>query len=319
MRNPINKVCIFGALILAASFWSCSTDSDVVSIGEDELSGLHIVDDSVLGNDDESADEDENGEEAKSSSSKKVEKAASSSSKKKEAKSSSSSKTKAASSSSKTASSSAKQESSSSKKDSSASKTESSASKPASSSNVKESSSSKKEEASSDSKEEAKSSSSKKAPHIPGMEETGESSSSKADTTAVKPANSSSSSEKVVPPPSSSNIVKDTINKDTTVNVSNYDDMDKLDSNEQNILDSLISSGDTSLVKIDSVVSKDTLDFVHNDYLCKAPDGSWYRIKDNVFKSFLLIIIDIFYHAVTGNHLYNFTQVCDEIYMRPKG
>lgn len=318
MRNPINKVCIFGALILAASFWSCSTDSDVVSIGEDELSGLHIVDDSVLGND-ESADEDENAEEAKSSSSKKVEKAVSSSSKKQEAKSSSSSKTKAASSSSKTASSSAKQESSSSKKDSSASKTESSASKPASSSNVKESSSSKKEEASSDSKEEAKSSSSKKAPHIPGMEETGESSSSKADTTAVKPANSSSSSEKVVPPPSSSNIVKDTINKDTTVNVSNYDDMDKLDSNEQNILDSLISSGDTSLVKIDSVVSKDTLDFVHNDYLCKAPDGSWYRIKDNVFKSFLLIIIDIFYHAVTGNHLYNFTQVCDEIYMRPKG
>ena len=97
MMNPIKKVCTFGVLILAASFWSCSTDSDVVTVGEDEYNGIHLVDDSILGDNNGSADdEDENGEEAKSSSSKKSEKVASSSSKQKEAKSSSSGKTKAA-------------------------------------------------------------------------------------------------------------------------------------------------------------------------------------------------------------------------------
>lgn len=308
MRNPINKVCIFGALILAASFWSCSTDSDVVAIGEDEYNGIHIVDDSVLGDNSNQADED--GDEVKSSSSKKKE----------EAKSSSSSKKKEASSSSKPASSSAKKDSSSSTKDStdttvsSSSKQDSSATKPASSSSVKESSSSKKEEASSDSEAEAKSSSSKKNPHIPGIEDPDEnevtSSSSSSEKAEIPPAPESSSSSKQKPNSSDATVV-DESQRDST--------MDKLTDEEKDLLDSLINSGDTSLTQIDSVVNHDTLDFDNNEYLCKAPDGNWYRLNENKTKTFWKKFWDLVVLILTGHHYYDYTQVCDEIYMRPKG
>lgn len=200
--------------------------------------------------------------------------------------------------------------SSSSKKEDSK-KAENADSKDKSSSSVKEDDSKVSSSSKKDDKEEAKSSSSARKIRVPGIEDPDE----------VTPASSSSkekssSSVKEKPKSSSSIAVKDTIEKDTTVDVTNYDNMDKLDSNEQNILDSLINSGNTSIVKIDSVVNKDTLDFEHNEYLCKAPDGNWYRLKDNVVKSILKVIIDGFYYLVTGNHLYNYTQVCDELYMR---
>lgn len=87
MMNPINKVCLLGVFIFAASFWSCSTDSDVVAIGDEDLNGLHIVDDSVF--DEDPADDNEAEDVKASSSSKKQTEKSSSSSKKSSASNSS--------------------------------------------------------------------------------------------------------------------------------------------------------------------------------------------------------------------------------------
>ena len=95
--------------------------------------------------------------------------------------------------------------------------------------------------------------------------------------------------------------------------------MDKLDSNEQEVLDSLISSGDTSITKIDSlVIDKDSLDFDNNEYLCKAPDGNWYRLNESKAKTFWKLLWDLTVYIFTGHHYYDFTKACDELYMRPK-
>ena len=111
--------------------------------------------------------------------------------------------------------------------------------------------------------------------------------------------------------PNSSTTVVDESQRDST--------MDKLTDEEKEILDSLINSGDTSLTQIDSVVNHDTLDFDNNEYLCKAPDGSWYRLNENKTKTFWKKFWDFLYLLFTGRHYYDYTQVCDEIYMRPKG
>ena len=192
-------------------------------------------------------------------------------------------------------------------------KAEDADSKDKSSSSVKKddskvSSSSKKED-----KEEAKSSSSAKKIRVPGMEATDN---DRAGNTAK-----SSSSVKEKPQSSSSNkeAVKDTIDKDTTSVIKDNNEMDKLDSNEQEVLDSLISSGDTSITKIDSlVIDKDSLDFDNNEYLCKAPDGNWYRLNESKAKTFWKLLWDLTVYIFTGHHYYDFTKACDELYMRPK-
>ena len=48
MRNPIKKVCVFGVFTLVTSFWSCTTDSDVVTVGDDEQSEVQLIDESAL-------------------------------------------------------------------------------------------------------------------------------------------------------------------------------------------------------------------------------------------------------------------------------
>ena len=312
MMNPINKVCIFGALILAASFWSCSTDSEVVTVGEDEYNGIHLVDESIF-DDDPAAEEDVK---ATSSSSKKAEKVSSSS--KKSTVSSSSKKTTKTSSSSKKSSVSSSSEKASAESSAADSTTaKSSSSKKASSSSQKESSSSKIE--SSDSAETKRSSSSARKIKVPGTEDeplTETSSSSKEMSSSSKP--KSSSSEKVRPPSSSS--VKGH-SKDTTTVLTEKDkeeNMEQLDSAEQSIIEELIDSGDSSIIKLDSmVVNPDTLDFDNNEYLCKAPDGTWHKLSKNKFLSWIQRVIDFFSVLITGKHLYDFTEVCDEMYIRP--
>lgn len=313
MRNPINKVCIFGVLILAAAFWSCSTDSDVVTVGEDEYNGIHLVDDSIF--DDEPA-ADEEDVKASSSSSKKIEKVSSSSKKssassssKKQAKNSSSSKKSAVSSSSE------KAPAESSAADSTTAK--SSSSKKASSSSKEESSSSKIE--SSESVETKSSSSSARRIRPPGTEDntpSKTSSSSKEESSTSKP--ESTPSEEVQPPSSSS--VKGH-SKDTTTVLTEKDkeeNMEQLDSTEQSTIEQLIESGDTTIIKLDSmVVNPDTLDFDHNEYLCKAPDGTWHKLSKKKFLSWVEVILDVLSVWFTGKHLYDFTEVCDEMYIRP--
>ena len=306
MMNPINKVCIFGALILAATFWSCSTDSEVVTVGEDEQNGIHLVDESIF-DDEPAVDEDEN--KATSSSSKKTEKA-SSSSKKSSVSSSSKKKTKTSSSSKKSSvsSSSKKAPSESSAADSTTAK---------SSSSKKESSSSKIE--SSDSAEAKRSSSSARKIKVPGTEDnTPSKTSSSSQEKSPDSKTESSSSEKVLPPSSSS--VKGH-SKDTTTVLTEKDkeeNMDPLDSTEQSIIENLIENGDSSIIKLDSmVVNPDTLDFDHNEYLCKAPDGTWHKLSKNKFLSWLQRFFDFLSVLFTGKHLYDFTEVCDEMYIRP--
>ena len=204
--------------------------------------------------------------------------------------------------------------SSSSKKESKE-KAEDADSKDKSSSSVKEddskvSSSSKAEE-----KEEAKSSSSARKIRVPGIE----------DPDDVTPASSSSSSEKAdstaAKPDTTSNTEapKDTINKDTTSVINGNNEMDKLDSAEQELLDSLVDNGDSSITKLDSlVVDKDSLDFDNNDYFCKAPDGSWYRLNESKAKTIWKLLWDLTVYIFTGRHYYDFTKACDELYMRPK-
>ena len=90
MLRPVKKICTLGILPLAIVLWNCTTDGDKITVGEDELSGVYLVDNDVFDEPDE--DEDEEAEELESSSSAKDEKKSkSSSSKKSSAKSSSSS------------------------------------------------------------------------------------------------------------------------------------------------------------------------------------------------------------------------------------
>ena len=127
MHLPIKKICTLGILPIAIALWNCTTDGEAVTVGDDELSGVQIIDDSIFDEPGEEDDEeiDEEGEEEE------PEAVESSSSR---AKSSSS---KAKSSSSKVKSSSSSEKSSSSKAKSSSSKAKSSSSKAKSSSKSK--------------------------------------------------------------------------------------------------------------------------------------------------------------------------------------
>jgi hypothetical protein len=135
--------------------------------------------------------------------------------------------------------------------------------------------------------------------------------------------NSSSSQEQILPPPpvpQSSSSVKGHSNDTTTVvtDKDKQENMEQLDSAEQKEIEDLIDSGDSSIIKIDSlVVNPDTLDFDHNEYLCKAPDGTWHKLSKNKFITWLHRVIDFFSVLFTGRHLYDFTEVCDEMYIRP--
>lgn len=117
MHLPIKNICILGLLPLVLALWNCTTDGETVTVGDDELSGIQIIDDSVFDEPDE--DDEDEAEEAKSSSSSKEEK--SSSSKKTSAKSSSSKKSSSSQSETDEDSDSDKSSSSSSKKASSSS------------------------------------------------------------------------------------------------------------------------------------------------------------------------------------------------------
>lgn len=279
---------IFGAsaiLVLALTFTNCSTDSDVVQVSENELGAEDIV------NPDDEAD-------AKSSSAKKEEKVKSSSSKKSVQKDDDD--------------------------DDDAADDDKAVS--SSSSKAKSSSSAKKGEdkedvKKDDSKKDGSSSSSKgKKIRVPGIDNQGtgkkdnsSSSSEEADSVVATP--DSSSSEEL----GTTETEKDTISTDSTTVVSNNDNMDKLDEDEQKEIEDLISGGDTSFTQIDSgVIDQDSLDFENNEYLCKAPDGSWYRLKENRAKTFWKLVWDITVYIFTGHHYYDFTEVCDEIYMRAK-
>lgn len=88
MHLPIKRICTLGILPIAIALWNCTTDGEAVTIGEDELSDIQLVDETIFDEPDE--DDEDEAEEVKSSSSAKEEK--SSSSKKSSAKSSSSSK-----------------------------------------------------------------------------------------------------------------------------------------------------------------------------------------------------------------------------------
>jgi hypothetical protein len=298
MRNPIKKVCVFGVFTLATSFWSCSTDSDVVTVGADEQSEVQLIDESAL---DEKASVNEDDAKISSSSKKK-----SSSSKKSENGTSSSSKKKATSSSSKKVS--AK---SSSEKSGDTTTVSSSSSK-------KNSSSSKKNNgvSSSSKKADGESSSSSKKPRIPGMED-------KTHNTPPKD-DSSSSKEAIIPPPtpeSSSSVIE--YSQDTTTVVSDKDKdekMEQLDPDEQKEIENLIENGDSTVTEIENPdkIDTDDLDFDNNEYYCKTPDGSWYRLKENKAKTFWKLLWDITVYVFTGHHWYDFTNVCDEMYMRPK-
>ena len=215
-------------------------------------------------------------------------------------------------------SSSKKEAKSSSSKKENKEKAEDAESKDKSSSSVKDDDSKVSSSSKADDKEEAKSSSSARKIRVPGIEDPDEvtpaSSSSK-----EKDKSSSSVKEQAKSSSSNKEAVKDTIDKDTTSVIKDNNEMDKLDSNEQEILDSLISSGDTSITKIDSlVIDKDSLDFDNNEYLCKAPDGNWYRLNESKAKTFWKLLWDLTVYIFTGHHYYDFTKACDELYMRPK-
>lgn len=92
MAISTKKLWILAILTLAITLWNCTANGDTVTVGNDELSDVQVVDDSIFDEpDDEEDDDDEEAEEAeKSSSSKADKKDKSSSSKKASAKSSSS-------------------------------------------------------------------------------------------------------------------------------------------------------------------------------------------------------------------------------------
>lgn len=173
---------------------------------------------------------------------------------------------------------------------------------------------------SSSKKEEAKSSSSARKISVPGMDEDEEI--VKKDSTSKKSSSSSAKKPKEKSS-SSSNIAKDTVKTDTTTVITDKDkenNMEKLDSAEQQEIQDLIDSGDTTITQIDSPdkVESDSLDFDNNDYYCKTPDGSWYRLKENKAKTFWKLLWDFTVYIFTGRHYYDFTKVCEELYMRPK-
>ncbi|MBO4712366.1 MAG: hypothetical protein J5615_00545 [Fibrobacter sp.] len=160
MHLPIKNICVLGILPFALTLWNCTTEGETVTVGEDELSEVYIINESVF-DEDSGDEEDEDEEEIESSSSKKTDSGKSSSSKKSSAKSSSSKKVSSSSKKADSSSSSEKEAKSSSSarliqvpgmddtKKSSSSKAKSSSSKAKSSSSKAKSSSSVKEESSS--------------------------------------------------------------------------------------------------------------------------------------------------------------------------
>ena len=146
MHLPIKNICVLGILPFALTLWNCTTEGETVTVGEDELSDVYIINESVF-DEDSDDEEDEDEEEIESSSSKKTDSGKSSSSKKSSAKSSSSKKADSSSSSEKEAKSSSSARliqvpGMDDTKKSSSSKAKSSSSKAKSSSSVKEESSS---------------------------------------------------------------------------------------------------------------------------------------------------------------------------------
>lgn len=253
MHLPIKNICILGVLPIAITLWNCTTDGETINVGDDELSGVQIVDESVLDDSGEEDDEEieEEGEEeepevVESSSSK----AKSSSSKAK----SSSSKVKSSSSSAKSSSSKAKSSGSSAK---SSSKTESSSSKAKSSSN-------------SDAK----------------------------------------------------STVSDEVDSDTglsEIDSATVGFMDKLDSAEQAKIKKLVKAKDSSIQKNDTPsLDFGSLDFDQNEYLCKAQDGTWYRITESTVDSIMVELFGLTLKQIkVTKYSYDF-EACDEVYLRSK-
>ena len=261
MHLPIKKICTLGILPIAIALWNCTTDGEAVTVGDDELSGVQIIDDSIFDEPGEEDDEeiDEEGEEGEP-----------------EAVESSSSRAK--SSSSKAKSSSSKVKSSSSSEKSSSSKAKSSSSSAKSSSSKAKSSSSK-----------AKSSSSKAK----------SSSKSKTESTEIDEV-------------------------DTDAGLSEIDSatvgfMDKLDSAEQAKIKKLVKAKDSSIQKNDAPsLDFGSLDFDENEYLCKAQDGTWYRITESTVDSIMVELFGMTLKQIkVTKYSYDF-EACEEIYLRSK-
>lgn len=305
------------AFMLAFSLSCCSSDTDFITVGEDPFS----MDDEELNNNDENVDEEDDVVLSSSSSKKK---SSSSSSENCDDESSSKSTTKkdgGKDDGKVDSKDDGKDDGKSGSKDSDKPDCSNSKEEVTSSSKTVVSSSSKKEESSSSQKgPEAESSSSSKKKVIPGMEEDeGETKSSaskdKTSSSSEKPVVSSSSEKPVV---SSSSEAK----KDTTQVIEESEraeSMDPITSSAQHEIEKLIQQGDSAIVKVDSLVlDKQDMDFDQNEYLCKAPDGSWYKLREKKFKGTLAALWDLIYTWITGNHYYDFTNVCDELYIRPK-
>ena len=247
MHLPIKKICTLGILPIAIALWNCTTDGEAVTVGDDELSGVQIIDDSIFDEPGEEDDEeiDEEGEEEEPEA----------------------------------------VESSSSRAKSSSSKAKSSSSKVKSSSSSEKSSSSKAKSSSSS----AKSSSSKAK----------SSSKSKTESTEIDEV-------------------------DTDAGLSEIDSatvgfMDKLDSAEQAKIKKLVKAKDSSIQKNDAPsLDFGSLDFDENEYLCKAQDGTWYRITESTVDSIMVELFGMTLKQIkVTKYSYDF-EACDEVYLRSK-
>lgn len=276
MKSIKNIVIVSAALMFAFAFNACTTDSQIVDVGQ-----------SALNADDEKSSSSVDEEKAKSSSSKKVVKEdddedESSSSVAKDEKSSSS----------------ADEE----KKDEDSKKDDKDAVESSSSTAIL-------------------SSSSIRRIHTPGLEESENNSKVSSSSKATDEGENSESGENNGNGEEANGDAQNSSSSVTVIEEKDRDNtMTKLDSNEQKELEDLINKGDTTITKVDSLkIDADSLDFENNEYLCKAPDGSWYRINENKIKTFWKLLWNGIVKLFTGHNWYDFRKVCDEIYIRPIG
>lgn len=211
-------------------------------------------------------------------------------------------------------------ESSDSKAEATSSSNKSSSEKASSSSQKQDaSSSSAKETASSDSKEPESSSSidtassSSEEPKSSSSEEKVESSS-----TAEKVESSSSAEPEAGVSSSSEHKVPEKATEQNTQSISNRKDvMEEVTESPSDIKEMIESE---ELVKSDSLVfNENDLNFEKNDYYCyDAENEGWYKISGSKWKGFIAGLIDWWNKLINGERYFDYSKVCDEIYIKAK-
>lgn len=127
-----------------------------------------------------------------------------------------------------------------------------------------------------------------------------------------------SSSSEVVESSSSEHKVPEKATDKNTQAITKREDVMESPTESASEIEEMIESEE--LVKSDSLVfNEKDLNFETNDYYCyDAENEGWYKISGSKWKGFIAGLIDWWNKLINGERYFDYSKVCDEIYIKAK-